>query len=218
MADVAIIVTLRDGTSVSAVRTPPVGPSNGWLFVYAPGAGSSINDQFGLYAARRLADRGVATVRFQFPYMEAGKRRPDRNAVLEATWIAVIDEIRADGLRLVAGGRSMGGRIASQVVAQEAELDALALFAYPLHPPWNRTQQRDLHFPSITCPTLFCSGARDDFATPHELKKAAGLVGRSEVRVLDGADHGFRTLKSSGRTSEDVWVEAVDALAGWLPE
>ena len=218
MIEENIQVEVSGKGSVTAVRTPPVGPSNGWLFVYAPGAGSNINDRFGLYAARRLADRGVTTIRFQFPYMEAGKRRPDRNAVLEATWLAVIDEVRADGLRLVAGGRSMGGRIASQVVAQGAQADALALFAYPLHPPWNRSQQRDLHFPSVACPTLFCSGTRDDFATPDELKEAAGLVGRSEVRLLDGADHGFRTLKSSGRTSEDVWEEAVEALAGWLPE
>jgi len=202
---------------MTALRTPPSEPSNGWLFVYAPGAGSSNDDRFGLYAARSLAGLGFTTVRFQFPYMEVGKRRPDRNAVLEAAWLAVIEEVRTDGLRLVAGGRSMGGRIASQVVAQGGAADALVLFAYPLHPPWNRSQQRALHFSSITCPTLFCSGTRDDFATPDELKVAADLVPRSNIRHLEEADHGFGTLKSSGRTSEDVWAEAVDTLAVWLP-
>jgi hypothetical protein len=111
----------------------------------------------------------------------------------------------------------MGGRIASQVVAHGDSAEALALFAYPLHPPWNRSQQRAMHFSSISCTMLFCSGTRDDFASPDELKVAADPVPRSNIRHLEGADHGFGTLKSGGRTSEDVWAEAVDALAVWLP-
>ena len=203
--------------AVTALRTPPVGESNGWQLVYAPGAGSNIDDAFGRYAATRLSDRGLTVVRFAFPYMEAGKRRPDRNGVLEATWRGVIDGLRTDGARMAVGGRSMGGRIASQVVAQGVEVEALALFAYPLVPPWNRSQRRDGHLPDIGCPTLFCSGTRDTFATPEELRAAADIVPGSEVRLLDGADHGFGTLKSSERTRQDVWDEALEALLDWLP-
>ena len=210
-------IEIPDRGTVTALRTPPAGASNGWQFVYAPGAGSSIKDAFGQYAATQLSDRGLTVVQFVFPYMGAGKRRPDQNGVLEATWLAIIEELRADRTRMVVGGRSMGGRIASQVVAQGAEVDALALFAYPLRPPWNRAQERDLHFPNIACPTLFCSGTRDTFATPEELLAAASGVPQSEVRLLDGADHGFGTLKSSGRTRQDVWDETIEALLSWLP-
>ena len=105
----------------------------------------------------------------------------------------------------------MGGRIASQVVAQGTAVEALALFAYPLHPPGSPDRRRDKHLPEISVPTLFCSGTRDSFGSPNELKQAASTVGRSRVHLLEGADHGFRILKSSGRTEEDVWEEA----AGW---
>ena len=110
----------------------------------------------------------------------------------------------------------MGGRIASQVAAKQKGIDALALFAYSLHPPWNRSQRRDLHFPDIECPTLFCSGTRDTFAEPHELRQAAGKAPHADVHLLDGADHGFSVLKSSGRRRQDVWDDATSALLAWL--
>ena len=110
----------------------------------------------------------------------------------------------------------MGGRIASQVVAQGQDVDALCLFAYPLHQPGKPSSRRDEHLPSITAPTLFCSGTRDTFATPDELRVAASKVPSSTVRLLEGADHGFKVLKSSGRPLEDVWHEAVGYLADWV--
>ncbi len=204
-----------DAGSVTALRTPAVGAAR-WTFVYAPGAGSNVHDPFGTYAARELASQGVTTLGFQFPYMEAKKRGPDRPPVLESTWRAVIEVARKDGTRLVVGGRSMGGRIASQVVAQGVEVDALALFAYPLHPPGKPDQLRDAHLGSITGPALFCSGTNDAFAAPEELRVAAKKLKRSTVHLLDRADHGFNVPKSSGRTREDVWAEAVGAMVGWL--
>ena len=206
-----------EGT-VSALRTEPDGSPSTRLFVYAPGAGSNMNDPFGAYATYRLAAEGFPVVRFQFPYMEAGRRRPDRTPVLEDTWRRVLDAVRAPDLRLTVGGRSMGGRIASQVVAQGVDVDALALFAYPLHPPGKPDQRRDAHLPDIDVPTLFCSGTRDDFATPEELQAAAACVPRALVYVLDGANHGFSVLKSSGKTRQDVWAEAVDATLAWLDD
>lgn len=111
----------------------------------------------------------------------------------------------------------MGGRIASQVVAGGVEVDALALYAYPLHPPGNPNRRRDEHLSAIQVQTLFCSGTRDSFASPDELQDAARLVRRSTVHTLDAADHGFSALKSSGRVREDIWTEAVEVLLDWLP-
>jgi len=203
-----------DGVTVSAVRTDVRGAA--WTFVYAPGAGSNIDDPFGVYAAGALARHGVSTLRFQFPYMEAVQRAPDRPPVLEATWRAVLGAARDGKSRLVAGGRSMGGRIASQVAAQGAAVDALALFAYPLHPPGKPEQLRDEHLPLLKMPALFCSGTNDAFASPDELRAAAKKPRRAQVHLLDGADHGFAVRRASGRPREAVWAEAVAAMIDWL--
>ena len=200
------------------VRSIPARGAPAWCWVYAPGAGSSIRDPFGTYASAVLAECGIATVRFQFPYMERGSKRPDAPRTLEATWRAVLAASRSDGVRLIASGRSMGGRVASMVVAGGEQADALALFAYPLHAPGRADSQRVEHLPSIGVPTLFCSGTRDAFGEPEELRGAAALVEGSAVHLLEGADHGFATLRSSGRTREDVWREAVDAMLAWLGE
>jgi predicted alpha/beta-hydrolase family hydrolase len=202
---------------VAEIRTQAQGQNAGLVFIYAPGAGSNINDPFGVFLAPRLAEAGIETWRFEFPYMASKRGAPDRPPVLEASWNDVIERARAEtGKRMVVGGRSMGGRIASQVVAGGTEVEALALFAYPLHPPGRPEQRRDAHLAQITCPTLFASGTRDVYATPDELVTAAALVPRATVHLLDGADHGFSVLKASGRRREDVWQEALEALFGLL--
>ncbi len=215
MTDRALTVAHASGRTVTALYTEPAGDA-GWTFVYAPGAGSNIHDPFGVHVARELSARGIAVVRFQFPYQEAGKRVPDRTPVLEATWRAVIDAVRPEVGRLAAGGRSMGGRIASQVVAQGVQVDALVLFAYPLHPPGRPEQIRDAHLPEIRVPTLFCSGTNDAFASADELRAAAAKVPHSAVHLMEAADHGFAAPKASGRTRQEVWDEAVTALLDWL--
>ena len=216
MAEEAFHIGVSEGQTVTAVRTFPETGLADWLFIYAPGAGSDVRDPFGTYACDRLAAEGIEAVRFQFPYKEAGKRRPDRTGVLEETWRSAIESLRSTQRRLVVGGRSMGGRIASQVVAQGASADALALFAYPLHHPGSPSRWRDGHFAEVELPTLFCSGTRYTFATPDELRLVASRLSPPEIHLLDGADHGFRVLKSSGRTRADVWAEAVQATLGWL--
>ncbi|MDP9236079.1 MAG: dienelactone hydrolase family protein [Chloroflexota bacterium] len=207
-------VEVPDQGKVSSLRT--TARDAAWTFVYAPGAGSNLRDPFGAFAAAALVSRGITTVRFQFPYMEAGRRGPDRPPVLEATWRAVIDAARPGAGRLIVGGRSMGGRIASLVVAQGVAVDALALFAYPLHPPGKPDQMRVEHFSAIRVPVLFCSGTRDAFASPEELRAAAKKIRTAKVHLLEGADHGFAVPKSSGRTRDDVWAEAIDAMTEWL--
>ena len=206
--------TLDSVGGVSVLRNAVDGAA--WTFVYAPGAGSNLRDPFGRRLAERLPEAGISFVRFQFPYQEAGSRRPDSPATLLATWRAVLESSRSDGARVAIGGRSLGGRIASVLASEGAAVDALALFAYPAHPPGRPEQPRTAHLPDIACPSLFCSGTRDTFATPDELAAAAALVPDAWVHLLDGADHGFAVLKSNGRSREDVWAEAAGVLVGWL--
>jgi predicted alpha/beta-hydrolase family hydrolase len=208
-------VSIGEGRTVTAIHHE-AGSNAAWMFIYAPGAGANINDPFGVYACEELAASGVACIRFQFPYQEAGKRSPDRPELLEATWRAVIEAFRPASGRLVVGGRSMGGRIASQVVAQGVAVEALALFAYPLHPPGRPEQLRDAHLPAITAPVLFCSGTSDAFASPQELELAARKLPHATLHLMDAADHGFNAPKSSGRTRQDIRQEAVETLQDWL--
>ena len=203
---------------VTFIRTVPEGPVRTWQLVYAPGAGSHVHDPFGTLLSEQLAEHDISTVRFQFPYQETGLRRPDRSPVLEATWLGVLDACRIDGVRLIAGGRSMGGRIASIVASKGALVDGLALFAYPLHPPKRPELARTVHLAEIPVPTLFCSGTRDAFGTAEELAKAAAMVLDAQIHLLEGADHGFSVPKSSGRTRYDVWDDAVASLLAWTDE
>jgi len=217
MPEETLTIALPGGPTVSAVRTT-AGRKRGPVVAYAPGAGSNVHDLFGRFLAQRLAGQGVSTVRLQFPYMESRKRRPDPPPLLEATWRAAIEALRSEAAPLIVGGRSMGGRIASQVVAKGEAVDGLVLFAYPLHPPGQPEKRRDAHLPAIAVPTLFCSGTRDAFASPEELRAAAKKVRGSTVHLLEDGDHGFAVPKKSGRTKEDVWEEAAQALLDWMKD
>jgi predicted alpha/beta-hydrolase family hydrolase len=209
-------LSLPGGDAVSALWQNGAMPRQDWAFVYAPGAGAGLSDGFGAYAAEALSTKGVASLRFQFPYVEHKRGGPDRPLVLEATWRAALASVRKRRLKIVAGGRSMGGRMASHVVAQGEPVEALALFAYPLHPTGRPQQRRDAHLPAIEVPTLFCAGDRDTFASLEELRELIAGLPHARLHVLAGADHGFQVLKSSGRTRQDVWQEALDALLNFV--
>jgi predicted alpha/beta-hydrolase family hydrolase len=215
MPEQRLAIAVTGAGAVSALLDEAPGPP-GTLVVYAPGAGSSLRDPFGAYLAPRLVEAGCSLLRFQFPYTEAGRRLPDRNPVLEETWRSAIENARGLSPRLVAGGRSMGGRIASQVVAQGTEVAGLALFAYPLHPPGRPETTRDQHLAAIAVPTLFVSGTRDAFGSPDELRAAAAEMPNATLSLLEGADHGFNVAKATGRSRTDIWVEACAALLRFL--
>ena len=211
-----IRVPVSEQQTVTVLRDVPASGHYDWLVIYAPGAGSNIHDPFGARLCRSLTDQGFATVRLQFPYMEEKRGRPDRPKVLETTWRQVIDAVRQQGTRLAIGGRSMGGRIASHIAAEDGGIDALALFAYPLRPPNNPSTPRDAHFGKISVPALFCSGTRDSFGTPDDLASAVARIPGSKLHLLDGADHGFAVPKSTGRTREEVWNEGIAVFIEWL--
>jgi predicted alpha/beta-hydrolase family hydrolase len=212
-------VLLQDGAT-TARRYAPAAAGRPKLLVLAHGAGAGQRHPFMVAIATRLAEAGVEVVTFNFPYLERKRRVPDRAPVLEACFRAVIAACadgRADAPRLFIGGKSMGGRMATHLAAQGVDgLCGVVALGYPLHPPGKPEQMRDAHLTSIKAPALFCSGTNDAFAASEELRSAAKKLERATVHLLEGADHGFGVKKSSGRTREDVWGEAVSAMVAWL--
>jgi predicted alpha/beta-hydrolase family hydrolase len=207
-----------DGGTVSALlwRPDPAGS----LLVLGHGAGSGMRHAFLDELARELADRGIATLRYRFPYREAGRRRPDRAPRLEATAraaIAAAGDLAPD-LPLLAGGKSMGGRMTSRAIAGEASpgLRGLVFFGFPLHPAGRPGVERADHLDNVRLPMLFLQGDRDRLADLDLLGPVCRRLGdRALLRIVAGADHGFHVLKRSGRTDAEVLGELADATAGW---
>jgi uncharacterized protein len=191
--------------------------------VLAHGAGGGQSSSFMVRAANELTGRGITVATFDFPYMAAGRSAPDKPAVLEAHWRAVIEEARSRaefrGLRLFIGGKSMGGRIASQVAAAGVDgLAGLVFFGYPLHPPGRPQQRRDAHLPAIREPMLFIQGSRDEFGTSAEIRELLPRLhaGTEIFEVADG-DHSFKTRqKVTGRKPDAALVDVFDAAAAFI--
>src|SRR5213595_817017 len=190
------------------------------LYVLAHGAGAGMRHPFLESLAQRLADRSVATLRYQFPYMERRASRPDPPAVAAATVRAVVAEAArvAPGLPLVAGGKSFGGRMTSTAQAEEPlpGVRGLVFLGFPLHPPGRAGDQRAEHLAQVQVPMLFLQGTRDDFADLTLLKPLIKRLGqRATLHLVEGGDHSFHVLKRSGRTDADVMGEIADAIAEW---
>jgi predicted alpha/beta-hydrolase family hydrolase len=189
------------------------------VVVLGHGAGGTRRTPMLVDLAEALADSGRAAVLYNFPYTERGARRPDPPPVLESTAREAAEVALAEtgAERVVPGGRSMGGRIASQVVAAGGRADGLVFLAYPLHPPGRHQKRREAHLPEVAAPMLFVQGTRDAFAREDLLHGLIErLAGRAELHPVEGADHSFRVLKRSGRTPDDVADEVRAALIGWL--
>jgi uncharacterized protein len=189
------------------------------VVVLGHGAGGNRRNPMLVALATSLAESGRAALLYNFPYAEAHTRRPDPPALLEATTRAAAAlALEASGAkRIVHGGRSMGGRIASQVVAQGEPADGLVFLGYPLHPPGQFEKRREAHLPQIAAPMLFLQGTRDAFAREDLLDALMERLGaRAELHRVAEADHSFGVLKRSGRTPADVLEEVRSALLGWL--
>jgi predicted alpha/beta-hydrolase family hydrolase len=189
------------------------------VVVLGHGAGGNRQTPMLVSLAEAIAASGRAALLYNFPYAEARSRRPDPPAVLEAaTRAAATLALEATGARrIVHGGRSMGGRIASQVVAQGERADGLVFLAYPLHPPGQLDKRREAHLPQIRVPMLFVQGTRDAFARADLLDALLARLGpAAELHRVEHADHSFGVLKRSGRTPADVLAEVRTTLLGWL--
>lgn len=191
------------------------------VFVCAHGAGGNMSDRGMLAVGKVLREQGMDVVRFNFLYKEKRTGRPDPMPVLKKTIQAVIAQVR-DMLHprvLIIGGRSMGGRAASMLAAEGVRCDGLLLLAYPLHPAGKPEQLRDAHLPAIQVPVLCLNGTRDSLCRRDLMEGVLERVGSNwTMHWLDGADHGFHVLKSSGRTDAEVLAEIGGAAKKWLSE
>ncbi len=190
------------------------------LLVLAHGAGAGMLHPFLEALAARLAAHHVATLRYQFPYMEGGRRRPDPAAALEATVRAAVEEARrlAPDLPLFAGGKSMGSRMSSRAAARTPlpGVRGLVFFGFPLHPAGRPSTARAAHLDAVDQPLLFLQGDRDRLADLALLRPVCRRLGdRATLRVVAGADHGFHVLKRSGRSDDEVVEELAAETAGW---
>ena len=209
-----------DGESTRAVYEPASTDTERAVYVFAHGAGGNMSDRAMLAAAKVMRGIGLGVVRFNFLYKERGSGRPDQMPKLMATTRAVVDRVRAElhPARLIIGGRSMGGRAASMLAAEKFAADGLLLLAYPLHPPGQPEKLRDAHLPKIEMPVLCFNGTRDELCTPDLMKRALTTVTAPwEMHWLEGADHSFHVLKSSGRNDAAVLAEVATVTSAWLP-
>jgi uncharacterized protein len=193
----------------------------GVTVILGHGAGAGQSSDFMTRFANGLAARGITDVTFNFLYTEQGRRVPDANKALEACFRVVIEAVRHKKIgsgTLVIGGKSMGGRIASQIAAAGApDVDGLVFLGYPLHPPGIVNQLRAKHLSGITVPMLFVQGSRDSFGTPDELRPILKeLKAPADLYVVEGGDHSFKVLKRAGTTQENTYKAVLDRIELWL--
>ena len=208
-----------DGAEVSGLVVRPDGAR--WLYLFGHGAGAGMRHRFMAAMTEVLARRGVATFRYQFPYMERGSRRPDARPTLVTTVRAAAREAAriVPGLPVIAGGKSMGGRMTSLAMA-EAPIDrvvGLAFLGFPLHAAGKQpSAERGAHLAAVPVPMLFLQGTRDTLADLTLLEPLTRSLGeRATLHVVEGADHSFHVLKRSGRQDEDVLEELGDSMVAW---
>jgi predicted alpha/beta-hydrolase family hydrolase len=187
--------------------------------VIGHGAGGNMHTRLLVDIQRRLAERSVAAVRFNFLYSERGKRAPDRRHQLLACWRSIADWARNELApeELFLAGKSMGGRMVSYMVAEGYPCEGLFFIGYPLHPPGKTDQLRKDHLPSIEVPILFIAGTRDALCKLDLLEPVIGELGsRASLHLIEGGDHSFKVPKKMGRREEDVAGEIVDAIVRWM--
>ena len=203
---------------VSALLMKP--PQARACYVFAHGAGAGMAHASMETIAAGLADRGIATLRYQFPYMEKRSKRPDSPAVAHAAVRAAVAEAARCclGLPLIAGGKSFGGRMTSQAQALDAlpGVRGLAFFAFPLHPAGKPSSDRARHLADVDIPMLFLQGTRDALAELSLLEPVVNGLGKlATLHLVKEADHSFHVLARSGRNDREVMTEVLDAFAAW---
>ena len=187
--------------------------------VLAHGAGAGQKSAWMVKAAQALADRGITTATFDFPYMAAGRSVPDRAPVLEAHWRGVVDDARERfaGMPLFIGGKSMGGRIATHIAAQdEVEgVSGVVLLGYPLHPPGQPEKRRDAHLRDVRIPMLFVQGSNDTFGTEAEMTALEPFLQKAKLHIIKGGDHSFK-VKGGAKAVEAAFDEVILTVDAWV--
>jgi len=216
-----VTIHVDEARSVSGLLQAP-GKTRA-CFVFAHGAGAGMNHPFMSAIALGLARRGIATLRFQFPYMEQGSRRPDSPWIAQAAVRAAAAEAARllPAVPLFAGGKSYGGRMTSRAQAESPlpEVRGLIFLGFPLHPPGKPSDDRAKHLFDVTIPMLFLQGTRDEFANMNLLQPLIGRLGsKATLRLFEDADHSFHVPARTGRNDSEVREELMDALARWVGE
>ena len=214
-----ITIAIPDADPVSGLWIAPPGATA--CLVLAHGAGAGMAHRAMAATAFGLAERGVASLRYQFPYMEKGGKRVDTPPIAHAAVRAAVAEARrrADDLRLFAGGRSFGGRMTSQAQAISPldHVRGLVFFAFPLHPAGKPGTERAAHLADVRVPMLFLQGAHDALAGVELLRPVvAGLGERATLKLVEAADHSFHVAAKTGRKDSEVLAEILDAAVGWM--
>jgi predicted alpha/beta-hydrolase family hydrolase len=212
-------ITVDDGTRVSALWQSP-SPARG-CYVLAHGAGAGMEHVFMVAVATELQAQGIATLRYQFPYMERRARRPDPPKICQATVRAAVAEAArlGPGLPLFAGGKSFGGRMTSQAQAETPlpGVRGLVFLGFPLHAPGRRSDERGAHLADVKIPMLFLQGTRDELAALDLLEPLIRKLGEhATLQVFQDANHSFQTPARSGKKSADIMRELVQASADWM--
>ncbi|SDT35100.1 alpha/beta hydrolase family protein [Bradyrhizobium canariense] len=214
-----LAIEVGNGAAVSALLIRP--PQARACFVFAHGAGAGMSHPFMETVANGLGERGVATLRYQFPYMEKGSKRPDPPAVAQASVRAAVTEAGrcCAGLALIAGGKSFGGRMTSQAQAAMplAGVRGLAFLGFPLHPAGKPSSDRAKHLADVHIPMLFMQGTRDNLAELALLEPVVtGLAPSASLHLIKDADHSFHVPARSGRNDREVMSEMLDIFAAWI--
>jgi len=215
-------IIIEGATTVSSEWAIPQGFCKGAALLIAHGAGNDMHSPFLNSIHRSAAERGLLSVRFNFPYKERGGRMPDPAPRLVRTWRKVVEAVVCDEelsvSRLYLSGKSLGGRMASVLVAEGTKVDGLIFFGYPLHPQGNPGKIRSAHFSSVDCPLLFIQGTRDPLCDLALLRKEVVDQNPANrvLHIIDGADHSFRVLKKYNRTEQSVYDEISDTTSQWI--
>jgi predicted alpha/beta-hydrolase family hydrolase len=215
--DLTIDTGTKAGTVSGILNLPKEADT---VLVFAHGAGAGMRHRFMDEMSKLLGGQGIGTLRYQFPYMEAGKGQPDRPPVLEATVAAAVETAarEAPGLLLLAGGKSMGGRMTSGAAARSPlpGVRGVVFFGFPLHPPGNKGTARAEHLSQVTVPMLFIQGTRDSLADLSLIGEVTGRLGASaSVHIVEGGDHSFHVPKSSGKGDSQVLAGLALVVRGW---
>jgi len=218
-----LLITVRPGVTTTARVYPADGDPVGAVLILGHGAGAGQQHPWMVECARALSALGLETVTFNFLYTEQRRHVPDRRPVLDECYRAVIEAVRRQSTdperSLFIGGKSMGGRIATHVAADDPglELQGLVLLGYPLHPPGQPEKRRDAHLPAVNRPMLFVQGSRDAFGTPGELDPVfAQLVPRPALHVVEGGDHSFKIGRKDPARQAALLSEAHRAIVEWI--